>query len=194
MRRIPLFLLDLLYLQCQCQRRRSLNKVCSCFILKFREEQMLESCFSYYWNRFSVVCCQKVLVWTYGVFSQYRIQMETLDITRRVYSYNTVLFTFPFFVREGKNSFETGEPELRGRNSKAKWHFFRECNKKGVLLSNEGWPAPRSSQISTFIRSNCVGENDTFPQKKKKIHCAWASIIAKRTSSFQTFQTRRNVS
>ncbi len=30
MRRIPLFLLDLFYLQCQCQRRRSLNKVCSC--------------------------------------------------------------------------------------------------------------------------------------------------------------------
>ncbi len=36
MRRIPLFLLDLFYLQCQCQRRRSLNKVCSCFVkLKF---------------------------------------------------------------------------------------------------------------------------------------------------------------
>ncbi len=32
MRRIPLFLLDLFFLQ--CQRRRSLNKVCSCFLLK----------------------------------------------------------------------------------------------------------------------------------------------------------------
>ena len=32
MGRIPLFLIDLFYLQCQCQHRRSLNKVCSCFL------------------------------------------------------------------------------------------------------------------------------------------------------------------